>query len=87
MMTQSVITLGTGEVRAAEDEEGDVYSGHIDILFGDEVDMFFDLHIWDEAAEFPKWIYLGAFNTYDGAEEVGHQFGDENYRITEGSWY
>lgn len=87
-MSQSVIELGTGEVRAAEDEEGDVFSGHIDVLFKeDEVEMFFDLYIWDEEAEFPRWLYYGAYPSYEIAAEVGLPFGDDNVRITEGSWY
>ena len=86
-MAQSVIELGTGNIRTAEDQEGDVFAGHIDMIFADEVEMFYDLYVWDEEAEFPRWLYVGPFATYDEAEERGLLFGEENMRITEGSWY
>jgi len=47
-MAQSVIELGTGNIRTAEDQEGDVFAGHIDVIYADEVEMFYDLMVWDE---------------------------------------
>ena len=86
MMTPAVIELGTGNIRTAEDEEGDVFSGRIDVTFVDEVSLFFDLYVWDENMEFPRWLYVGAFNTHEDAYARGSSMvGCENVRIIEGS--
>ena len=67
------------------DEEG-YYDPPVEVIFADEVEMFYDLYVWDEEAEFRRWLYVGAFNTHEDAYARGSSMvGCENVRIIEGS--